>query len=200
MIVFTIAQARIELVDPQDCTDSADTLAMLDAVFDPLVRRVEAGRFAAGLAESWLQEDARSTLFRLRPGLVFHDGTVCDAAAVAVSLRRMADPAVGATLGAPGVWAQYLAGSTVAVIDAVTLRLTTVREIADILDVVAAGMIVSPTALAAAGTDIARRWVGTGPWRLGGMTTTWCGCCRCGRGCPNCAGGAATRRGIGPVP
>ena len=165
-MVLTIAQARIELVDPQDCTDSADTLAMLDAVFDPLVRRVGAGRFAPGLAEAWVQEDARTTRFRLRPGLVFHDGTVCDAAAVAVSLRRMADPKVGATLGAPGVWAQYLAGSTVTVLDAGSLRLETVREIADILDVIAAGMIVSPAALAAAGEDVARRWVGTGPWRL----------------------------------
>ena len=165
--MLTIAQARIELVDPQDCTDSADTLAMLDAVFDPLVRRTGPGLFTAALAEEWEQEDARTTRFRLRPGLVFHDGTPCDAAAVAVSLRRMADPAVGATLGAPGVWAQYLAGSTVTVSDAVTLRLTTVREIADILDIIAAGLIVSPAALAAAGDDIPRRWVGTGPWRLG---------------------------------
>ncbi len=165
--MLTIAQARIDLVDPQDCTDSADTLAMLDAVFDPLVRRTGPGAFAPALATQWVQLDARTTRFRLRPDAVFHDGTVCDAAAVAVSLRRMADPAVGATLGAPGVWAQYLAGSTVAVEDAHSLVLTTVREIADILDVVAAGMIVSPTALAAARDEIARRWVGTGPWRLG---------------------------------
>ena len=164
--MLTIAQARIDLVDPQDCTDSADTLAMLDAVFDPLVRRVRPGEFAPALAEAWVQEDARTTRFRLRPGLVFHDGTACDAAAVAVSLRRMADPAVGATLGAPGVWAQYLAGSTVTVTDARSLVLVTVRDIADILDVVAAGMIVSPAALVAAGGEVARRWVGTGPWRL----------------------------------
>jgi peptide/nickel transport system substrate-binding protein len=137
---------------------------MLDAVFDPLVRRVGPGRFAPGLAEAWVQEDARRTLFRLRPGVAFHDGSACDAAAVAASLRRMADPAVGATLGAPGVWAQYLAGCEVEVVDAGTLRLATTRDIADILDIVCAGPVMAPAALAA--QDMAGRWVGTGPWRL----------------------------------
>lgn len=162
--VLTIAQTRISLFDPQDCTDSADALALLDAVFDPLVRRVGPGRFVAGLAEEWVQEDARRTLFRLRPGAVFHDGTACDAAAVAASLMRMADPAVGATLGAPGVWAQYLAGCEVEVVNSRTLRLVTTRDIADILDIVSAGAVMAPAAMAA--ESMAGRWIGTGPWRL----------------------------------
>jgi peptide/nickel transport system substrate-binding protein len=163
--VLTIAQTRAALFDPQDCTDSADSLALLEAVFDPLVRRVGPGRFVAGLAEEWVQEDARRTLFRLRPGATFHDGTACDAAAVAASLMRMADPAVGATLGAPGVWAQYLAGCTVEVVNSRTLRLVTTKDIADILDVVSAGPVMAAAAIAA--TDMAGRWIGTGPWRLG---------------------------------
>ena len=167
---LTIAQARIALVDPQDCTDSADTLAMLDAVFDPLVRRTGPGTFAPALAEEWVQEDARTTLFRLRPGATFHDGTTCDAEAAAASLRRMADPAIGATLGAPGVWAQYLAGCTTTVINSRTLRLVTTRDIADILDIIAAGPVMAPAAIAA--PDIPARWIGTGPWRLGAHTDT----------------------------
>ncbi len=168
--VLTIAQTRAALFDPQDCTDSADSLALLDAVFDPLVRRVGPGRFVAGLAEEWVQEDARRTLFRLRPGVVFHDGTVCDAAAVAASLMRMADPAVGATLGAPGVWAQYLAGCEVEVVNSRTLRLVTTRDIADILDVVCAGAVMAPAAMAA--ESMAGRWIGTGPWRLDSVDET----------------------------
>ncbi len=161
---LAIAQARIGLVDPQDCTDSADALAMLDAVFDPLVRRAGSGQFAPALAEAWVQQDARTTLFRLRPGVRFHDGTPCDAEAVAASLRRMADPVVGATLGAPGVWAQYLAGCSVEATNSRTLRLATARDIADILDIIAAGPVVAPAAAGAA--EVAARWVGTGPWRL----------------------------------
>ncbi len=168
--VLTIAQTRAALFDPQDCTDSADALALLDAVFDPLVRRVGPGRFVAGLAEEWVQEDARRTLFRLRPGAVFHDGTACDAAAVAASLMRMADPAVGATLGAPGVWAQYLAGCEVEVVNSRTLRLVTTRDIADILDIVSAGAVMAPAAMAA--ESMAGRWIGTGPWRLESVDQT----------------------------
>ena len=168
--VLTIAQTRAALFDPQDCTDSADALALLDAVFDPLVRRVGPGRFVAGLAEEWVQEDARRTLFRLRPGAVFHDGTACDAAAVAASLMRMADPAVGATLGAPEVWAQYLAGCEVEVVNSRTVRLVTTRDIADILDIVSAGAVMAPAAMAA--DDIAGRWIGTGPWRLESVDET----------------------------
>jgi peptide/nickel transport system substrate-binding protein len=77
----------------------------------------------------------------------------------------MSDPAVGATLGAPGVWAQYLAGAEFEAVNSRTLRLRTEAEIADILDVVSAGMVMAPSAMAAG--EIAGRWVGTGPWRLG---------------------------------
>lgn len=160
----TVAQARIALIDPQDCTDSADSLAMLDAVFDPLVRRTGPGTFAPALAESWSQPDARTTIFTLRPGAMFHDATPCDAEAAAASLRRMADPAIGATLGAPGVWAQYLAGAEITATAPRTLRLVTTRPIADILDIVAAGPVIAPAALSAAA--IPDRWIGTGPWRL----------------------------------
>lgn len=163
--VPTIAQPRIALIDPQDCTDSADSLAMLDAVFDPLVRRTGPGHFVPALAGSWSQPNARTTLFTLRPGATFHDGTPCNAEAAAASLRRMADPAIGATLGAPGVWAQYLAGAEITATGALTLRVVTTRDIADILDIIAAGPVMAPSALSA--PDLPSRWIGTGPWRLG---------------------------------
>jgi peptide/nickel transport system substrate-binding protein len=40
----------------------------------------------------------------------------------------------------------------------------TTRDIADILDVVSAGPVMAPAALAA--RDMAGRWIGTGPWKL----------------------------------
>ena len=49
---LTIAQARIGLFDPQDCTDSADALALLDAVFDPLVRRTSGSNTASSSASA----------------------------------------------------------------------------------------------------------------------------------------------------
>jgi len=52
-MLTTILQARVALPDPHDCTDNADTLALLEAVFDALVRRGADGRFHPALAESW---------------------------------------------------------------------------------------------------------------------------------------------------
>ena len=105
----TILQPRLRLDDPHDCTDANDVLAVFDAIFDGLVRYGRDGGFVPGLANEWqVSADARHWTFTLREGLTFHDGTPCDAEAVCLSLRRMARPDKGYTLGAPGVWHQYL--------------------------------------------------------------------------------------------
>ena len=99
-----IAQQKVALRDPQDCTDQADDLALLEAMFDALVRRGPDGRYKPALARDWtLSEDARRWTFRLKPGLKFHDGSPLDAAAMKFSIERMRRPDVGATLGAPAV-------------------------------------------------------------------------------------------------
>jgi peptide/nickel transport system substrate-binding protein len=161
-----ITQPRVQLDDPHACTDSGDVLNIFGALFDALVRRGTAG-WEPSLAASWtMSDDARTTTFRLREGVRFHDGEPCDAIAVKFCIERMARPDMGATLGAPGVYAQYLAGCTVETPDSTTVRLTTVMPIADVLDILAYGHIVSPRALAAAGDDLAGRAVGTGPYIL----------------------------------
>jgi peptide/nickel transport system substrate-binding protein len=162
----TIAQARAVLDDPHACTDASDVLTAFGALFEGLVKRGEAG-YEPALATGWtMAEDARTTTFTLREGVRFHDGVPCDAAAVKHCLERMARPDMGATLGAPGVYSQYLSGMTVEVLAKDRLRLTTAEPIADILDILHVGHIVSPDALATAGDDLAKRAVGTGPWRL----------------------------------
>lgn len=164
---LTIAQARVVLDDPHACTDSGDVLTVFGALFDALVRRDPAGRYAPALATGWtISDDARSFRFAIRQGVRFHDGEPLDAAAVKYSLERMARPDMGATLGAPGVYAQYLAGMVVTCPDAFTVEIELAGPMADLLDVLVAGNIVSPRAVEAAGDDLARRAVGTGPYRL----------------------------------
>ena len=137
---ITILQARVALPDPQDCTDNADTLALLEAVFDALVKRGSDGRFHPAVAESWtVSEDARHWRFKLRPDLKFHDGTPLDAEAMRFSIERMKRPDIGATLGAPAVWGQYLGDAEVKVEDAEILTITTGEPMADLLDVLVSG-------------------------------------------------------------
>ena len=161
----TILQARVALPDPHDCTDNADTLALLEVVFDALVRRGSDGRFRPAIAESWsVSEDARQWRFVLRPGLTFHDGVPLDASAMKFSIERMMRPEIGATLGAPAVWGQYLGGATVTVEDPLTLTITTVEPIADLLDILVSGYALPPHAADA--PDFMETPIGSGAYRV----------------------------------
>jgi peptide/nickel transport system substrate-binding protein len=162
---ITLLQARVQLPDPQDCTDNADTLALLEAVFDPLVRRGGDGRFEPAVAESWrVSEDARTWWFTLRPDLRFHDGAPLDAEAMRFSIERMKRPDVGATLGAPAVWGQYLGGAEIVAEDKVTLRITLTEPMADLLDVLVSGYALPPHAADTAGFKTAP--FGSGAYRI----------------------------------
>jgi peptide/nickel transport system substrate-binding protein len=158
----TIAQARLPLADPHDCTDVADALTVLDALYDPLMRRVR-GSFAPALATGWtVSDDARHWTFTLRQDVRFHDGTAFDAEAAAMSLRRMARPEMGATLGAPGVYAQYLGGARIAAAAADRLVIDLAEPMADLPDVLCYGYMIAPDALDAPRAGAS----GTGPWRM----------------------------------
>ena len=164
-LTVTIVQQRVRLTDPHDCTDAMDDLTILRAVFDTLVRRDGRG-FVPGLAQSWSTTDATSWEFQLRPQVQFHDGTACDADAVRQSLERMARPDKGYTLGSPAVWRQYLGDARIEVTGPLTLRVHLAQPMADLLDVLDQGFIISPGGMAARDGGQDHGWVGTGPYRL----------------------------------
>lgn len=164
-----IAQARVEVQDPHDCTDASDVLTIYHAVYDTLVRRVGQD-FVPHLARAWeVSDDALTWTFHLRPNVTFHDGTPCDANALAASLARMARADKGYTLGAPAVWRQYLGGARLEVVDALTLVVTLQAPMADLLDVLEQGFIVAPSAFGALDAGDYARQIGSGPYRLEGM-------------------------------
>ena len=66
---MNIAQSRVELEDPDNCTASNDVLTVFEALFEALVRFAPGGGFEPGLAERWtVSEDARVWTFFLWPG------------------------------------------------------------------------------------------------------------------------------------
>ncbi|MCG6122634.1 MAG: ABC transporter substrate-binding protein [Microvirga sp.] len=167
----TILQARLPLGDPHDCSDDPDEIALLRAVYDTLVVRTPGGLakggFAPRLAQSWsVSRDARLWRFRLRPGLIFHDGSPCDAQAVRLSLLRMSRADRSAALGAGGVWAPYLAGAEIVAEDAQTLRVGLKEPMADFLDLLAQAYIAAPSSFAALDAGRTRAPVGAGPYRF----------------------------------
>lgn len=164
-----IAQARLGIHDPHDCTDASDELPILHAIYDTLVRRVGQD-FVPHLAQAWdVSEDAQVWTFHLHPGMTFHDGSPCDASAVAASLDRMAREDKGYTLGAPAVWRQYLGGAIFKVTDEATLSVTLAEPMADLLDVLEQGFIVAPSAFAALDAGNYTVQIGSGPYRLTGV-------------------------------
>ena len=169
----TILQARLPLRDPHDCTDGADELCLYGAFYDTLMRREGKG-FTPRLAEQWeVSDDARHWRFELRADARFHDDTPCDAEAVCQSLRRMARPDKGYTLGAPGVWAQYLGGARISAAGPLTVEVSLAQPMADLPDVLVQGFIVAPAGIAALETGMSSAPIGTGPYRLTGKGEGW---------------------------
>lgn len=165
-----IAQSRLKLGDPHDCTDANDELTVLHAIYDTLVKREGQG-FVPALAREWtVSEDARTWTFTLRSNVQFHDGTPCDAAAVAASLERMAREDKGYTLGAPAVWRQFLGGAAFEMLDPLRLRITLTAPMADLLDVLEQGFIVSPSAFEGLDAGDYSRQIGSGPYRIAQVT------------------------------
>lgn len=161
-----IAQARLTLSEPHDCSDSNDLLTIFHAVFDTLIRRVGQG-FVPHLAARWdVTADARTWTFYLRDGVQFHDGSPCDADAVRQSLVRMARADKGYTLGSPAVWRQYLGGAEINVPDARTVMVRLAEPMADLLDVLEQAFIVAPSSFPAHDAGQHDRPVGSGPYGI----------------------------------
>ncbi len=161
--------ADIGSFDPDNSFEVAG-LSAVNNVYEGLVEYAPGGTDLVGLlAESWeVSGDGKTYTFRIKPGVLFHDGTPADAAAVQASFeRRMtADVILGyflwnvASIEAP---------------DPKTLVITLNAPQPSFLDALASPWgpkAVSPTALAEnGGEDAGKTWLvenaaGTGPYRL----------------------------------
>lgn len=171
------SEGLIPPLDPHRMTGTVG-LRVIDALYDPLIREdlsratTAAPDLKPALAESWTASaDGKTYRFALRRGVVFHDGTVFDAAAVQANFARIMDKAVA-------IYDARAAGNmtfltrwieSTAAVDSSTFeirmkeafsgfpRLLSDRRVA----------IVSPAALdAAKGDALGQKPVGTGPFTL----------------------------------
>ncbi|HET7264944.1 MAG TPA: ABC transporter substrate-binding protein [bacterium] len=114
------------------------------------------------LATSWtISPDGRAVTFKLRQGVKFHDGTPFNAEAVKYNFERMLDPKF------PSVRRSEIRPVTgVTATDPYTVVISLERPYSPLLYVLTdrAGMMVSPAAARAAGTNFAQHPVGTGPF------------------------------------
>jgi peptide/nickel transport system substrate-binding protein len=129
-----------------------------------LVQQGVTGVFEGVIAESWkIDQTAKTITFNIRKGVKFHDGTTCDAKAVAWNLQLAKDAKV--------LYYTYIASMDV--LDDYTVRCNMSQlDITTLTQMSSMGMI-SPTAYQNAGTteDARKAWarvnpVGTGPYKF----------------------------------
>lgn len=163
-------------LDPAAITDGESVMVVTN-LFDTLVAvDPDSLEIVPALAESWeASPDGTVWTFRLREGVRFHDGTPCDAAAVAFSFERQRDPGHPAHTGDCPYWLDYFKDvARTEAVDSRTVRITLERPYAALLPILTlfSASVVSPSAFASEGVgpdgkyryDFARKPVGTGPF------------------------------------
>lgn len=147
-------------MDPQKQGDMTSMNALIN-MFDTLTTRGRDNRLHPRLALSWTATTQLTWRFRLRPGVTFHNGEPCDAAAVKFSIERLLNPATKS----PIVELRYV--KSVSVVDPLTVDLHTSLHDPILPDKLSlfGGVVVPPRYLAEVGdTGFADHPVGTGPF------------------------------------
>ena len=126
-------------------------------------------RASTSLATSWeISEDPDAITFRLREGVVFHDGTPFDAEAVKFNVDRILDPATKATPRA-----SMTVIDSVDVVDDYVVRFNLSRPWGAGLNMLAdrGGVMNSPAEVLRLGADYGWQPAGTGPFRVDKVIT-----------------------------
>lgn len=115
-----------------------------------------------GIAESWSTPDPTTFVLNIRPGVVFHDGTPCDAEAVRFNLERSrTDARSNVKIDLVNVQSIAVTGPR-----QVTLKLKAPDAVLPMTLADRAGMMSSPEAIRKFGSDYDRNPVGAGPWKV----------------------------------
>lgn len=152
-------------------TDIAEAVHVITNLFDTLVTYDDqTTEIVPALAERWeTSSDGRTWTFHLRPGVLFHDGTPCDAQAVKTSLERLLAPDHPLVFDKARPYQaayQMIAAIETPQPDRVVLRLHHPSAVLLANLAMFSASIVSPAALQRYGAAFAEHPVGTGPFQL----------------------------------
>ena len=152
----------LDTVDPAQMTTTT-VGNMVDYVVEGLTGLGPDGKVRPWLAESWtLSPDGLTYTFKLKSGVVFHDGTPFDAKAVKFTFDRLKDPAIRVPVRGS------LPLKDIEVVDASTVRITLTRPSAPFISALAQTTtgIISPASVDKQGNEYKNvvHPMGTGPY------------------------------------
>jgi peptide/nickel transport system substrate-binding protein len=141
---------------------SFTALTMSFQVMDPLFLRDEDGKTLPGLATEWRALDDTTWRFRLREGVLFHDGTPFTAADVKATIEHVLNPRT--VYGSRNRIAQI---ASVTVIGPHEVEVKTAAPFPTLINGLSDIPIEQAAQIAAGGINAQRPPVGTGAWRYG---------------------------------
>src|SRR5262249_5345318 len=154
-----------DTLDPAGQTNPIAS-SIVEHLAETLVRLQPDGSIAAGLARKFSQStDGKTFTFELRPDVEFHDGSLLDAEAAALSLNRFLDPRLRVSMRAP--FDTNLVAS-IAPVDPLTLRISLKDRSRLFLQKLAATelAIVSPAHARGFPDSFNEEPIGSGPYRF----------------------------------
>jgi ABC-type transport system substrate-binding protein len=161
--IIYAAGADPDRLDPANA-ESNPSEAVNRMMYENLVKFDEKLKIVPGLATKWEpSKDGLTWTFFLRKGVKFHDGTPFNAEAVKVFIERMIGPEKPSRAG---LYTPFV--KSVEVVNDDTVKIHLKAPFAFFLNNLghSASGIISPTALKTLGKDIARKAVGTGPFKF----------------------------------
>ncbi|WP_299345583.1 glutathione ABC transporter substrate-binding protein [uncultured Maritalea sp.] len=153
--------ATLDTLDPHNSTSNA-VASIASGVMQRLIGFDRDMNLVPMLAQSWEANDAATEFtFKLRHGVMFHDGTDFNADAVKVNIGRLADQSLNLKRNS-----MMKVVKSIDVLDEYTVRITLNEPFGAMLATLAHPSIVmhSPKSLAENGMDVSKHPVGTGPF------------------------------------
>jgi peptide/nickel transport system substrate-binding protein len=148
-------------LDPHIITAFASFMVVNGTIYEGLTAIDKDLRVGPGLAESWTASpDGKSYVFKLRPGVTFHNGAPMEAADVVASLKRVMAKEIASPLAS-----RLAAVDSVAAPDAATVELKLKEPSAPLLTSLATLAIV-PRGFEADKDGLQKQPVGTGPFKF----------------------------------
>lgn len=156
-----VRQSDITSLDPHFFTDIPTASIMTNKIYETLVKQDKDMNIQPHLASEWKQLDDLTWEFKLREGVVFHDGTPFDAQAVTKTFQRVLDPQVGSSQAT-----DFVMIKEVTAVDSHTIRFSLKYPFAPLLSILSSmeACILNPKVIEQHGKDLAKHVVGTGPF------------------------------------